>query len=101
MRGVVGVVVDAERRAVGEQDVDGAELAQQLAGLLLAPRVARLAPVLVAAGEAAEAQPGDLDAPQVDALDAEARELAAVVVVAVDAELGQLHAAERLEVVRA
>ena len=28
-------------------------------------------------------------------------ELAAVVVVAVDAELGQLHAAERLEVVRA
>ena len=36
---------------------------------------------------------------QVDVLDAEARELAAVVVVAVDAELGQLHAAERLEVV--
>ena len=71
--GVVGVVVDAQRRAVGQQHVDVAELAQELAGLLLTPRVARLAPVLVAAGEAAEPQPGDLDAPQVDALDAQAR----------------------------
>src|SRR5919202_5029880 len=35
--GVVRVVVDAERRAVGEHDVDMAEALQQLRGLLLAP----------------------------------------------------------------
>jgi hypothetical protein len=99
VRGILRVVVDAERRAVGEQDVDGAELAQKLAGPLLAPRIARLAPVLVAAGEASEPQPGDLDALEVDVLDTETRELAAVVVVAVDAELRQLDAAERLDVV--
>ena len=54
--------------------------------------------VLVAAREAAEAQPGDLDAAQVDVLDADPVELVALVVVAVDAELGQARVGQRLEV---
>ena len=54
--------------------------------------------VLVAAREAAEAQPADLDAAKVDVLDADAVELVALVVVAVDAELGQARVGQRLEV---
>ena len=95
---IVGVVVDAQRRAVGQHHVHVPELAQELGGLLLRPGVAQVLVVLVAAREAAEAQPADLDAAQVDVLDADPVELVALVVVAVDAELGQARVGERLEV---
>ena len=95
---VVGVVVDAERRAVAEQDVGGRQLARELAALLLRVLVHGALVVLDAALEAGDREPaGDLRAAQVQVLDLEVAQRVLGVVVAVDAVAGDRERHQRLD----
>ena len=90
VRGVVGVVVDAARRAVAEQHVGGGQALGQLRRLALRVVVVAAAAVLDAALETRERARAERGAPEVEVVDLDLAQQVRLVVVAVHAVLREL-----------
>ena len=96
--GIVGVVVDAERRAVAEQDVGAGQALDELVRLALGVLVRAVALVADAALEAGDGQvAAELRAAKVQVLDLELAQQVVGVVVAVDAEARDVERHQRLD----
>ena len=94
---VVGVVVDAQRRAVADQDVRGRQPLRELRGLLLRVVVRAAVAVAHAALEAGDGHPEQRRAAAVQVLDLDLAQQVGRVVVAVHADLRDREPGERLD----